>query len=120
MKQLSKKQPRKAAAGLMERTVGLDLGDRYSHYCMLAGTGELVEEGRVASTEAALQKQFGGESPMRIALEAGTHSPWVSRLLSGLGHEVNTFRQSMFGCGLTKFKIFLQRASSVVPPATRH
>jgi transposase len=88
MKQLSKKQPRKAAAGLMERTVGLDLGDRYSHYCMLAGTGELVEEGRVASTEAALQKQFGGESPMRIALEAGTHSPWVSRLLSGLGHEV--------------------------------
>ncbi len=24
----------------------------------------------------------------RIALETGTHSPWVSRLLSELGHEV--------------------------------
>ena len=25
---------------------------------------------------------------MRIALEAGTHSPWISRLLMALGHEV--------------------------------
>jgi transposase len=88
MKQLSKKQPQRAAVGIVERTVGLDLGDRYSHYCMLARTGELVEEGRITSTEAGLRKQFSGESPMRIALEAGTHSPWVSRLLSGLGHDV--------------------------------
>jgi transposase len=71
-----------------ERTVGLDLGDRYSHYCIVTRHGEWIEEGRIQSTEAALLKQFGNEEPLRIALEAGTHSPWVSRLLGQLGHQV--------------------------------
>jgi len=88
MKKLSKKQPRSAAGRKPEQTVGLDLGDRYSFYCVLTGDGELVEEGRLQSTEAALRKQFTDDARMRIALEAGTHSPWVSRLLAELGHEV--------------------------------
>jgi transposase len=71
-----------------ERTVGLDLGDRYSHYCIVTRRGDCMEEGRIQSTEAALRKQFGNEEPLRIALEAGTHSPWVSRLLEQLGHQV--------------------------------
>jgi len=66
----------------------MDLGDRYSHYCVLTRDAELVEEGRLQSTEAGLRKQFGSELRMRIALEAGTHSPWVSRLLESFGHEV--------------------------------
>jgi transposase len=69
-------------------TVGLDLGDRYSHYCFLNEDRELVEEGRIQSTEAALRQHFEGEPRMRIALECGTHSPWVSRLLKTLGHQV--------------------------------
>jgi transposase len=88
MKKLSKKQPRSAGSIKPDRTVGLDLGDRYSHYCILTSEGELIEEGRIQSTEAALRKQFADQDRMRIALEAGTHSPWVSRLLSELGHEV--------------------------------
>src|SRR5450631_2914830 len=88
MKQLIKKQSHSTAGDKSEHTVGLDLGDRYSFYCVLTGAGELMEEGRIQSTEAALVKQFGGDGPMRIALEAGTHSPWVSRLLNELGHEV--------------------------------
>ncbi len=88
MKQLIKKHPRSTSAVRPERTVGLDLGDRYSFYCMLTGDGDLVEEGRIGSSEAALRKQFGDEPRMRVALEAGTHSPWVSRLLGDLGHEV--------------------------------
>ncbi len=87
MKQLIKKQPR-TANHKPERVAGLDLGDRYSHYCVLTGDGELVEEGRLQSTEASLRKQFANEPRMRIALEAGTHSPWVSRLLESFGHEV--------------------------------
>jgi len=71
-----------------EMTVGLDLGDRYSHYCLLNGDGLVIEEGRIQSTEAALRRHFEGEACLRIALEVGTHSPWVSRLLSGLGHQV--------------------------------
>ena len=88
MKQLSKKQPRSIAGSKPERIAGLDLGDRYSHYCVLTQDAELVEEGRLQSTEAGLRKQFANEPRMRIALEAGTHSPWVSRLLEGFGHEV--------------------------------
>ncbi len=73
-----------------EREVcGLDLGDRYSRLCVLDGeTGEVVEEGRIATTEVALRRRFSSAGPMRVALEAGTHSPWVSRVLSECGHEV--------------------------------
>src|ERR1035438_6368182 len=88
MKKISKQQRALAAESKPERVVGLDLGDRYSHYCMLTGSGELMEEGRIRSTVAALDKQFGNEPRMRIALETGTHSPWVSRLLESQGHQV--------------------------------
>jgi len=50
--------------------------------------GDVVEEGRMQSTEAALRRHFEDEPEMRIALECGTHSPWVSRLLTALGHQV--------------------------------
>lgn len=69
-------------------TVGLDLGDRFSQVAVLDPDGEVIEEGRVATTEAGLRQRFSGCGGMRIALEAGTHSPWVSRLLAGFGHEV--------------------------------
>lgn len=68
-------------------TVGLDLGDRFSHYCMLNQDGEVVEEGRVQTTEAAFREHFEDVSRMRIAMECGTHSPWVSRLVEKLGHQ---------------------------------
>lgn len=69
-------------------TVGLDLGDRYSHYCLLNEDCEVVEEGRMQSTENAFRRHFEGEPRQRIALECGTHSPWASRLLKKLGHQV--------------------------------
>ena len=68
-------------------TVGIDLGDRFSHYCLLNTDGDVIEEGRMQSTEAALRRHFEGEPQLRIALECGTHSPWVSRLLKTLGHQ---------------------------------
>src|SRR5438874_6441953 len=69
-------------------TIGLDLGDRSSCYCVLDETGSIVLEQRVATTPKALPATFGAMPRSRIALETGMHSPWVSRLLSGLGHEV--------------------------------
>ena len=71
-----------------EMTVGIDLGDRFSRYCMVNGDGEVIEEGRMRTTGAALERHFAGEARQRIALECGTHSPWVSRLLQEMGHEV--------------------------------
>jgi transposase len=68
-------------------TVGLDLGDRYSQFCLLDADGTVVEEGRLRTTVDALQRYFAARQPMRIVVEVGTHSPWVSRLLEECGHE---------------------------------
>jgi len=70
------------------RTIGVDLGDRNSWYCVLDGVGQIQLEQRVRTSTKAFQEVFGGMSRSRIALETGTHSPWISRLLSELGHEV--------------------------------
>jgi len=69
-------------------TVGLDLGDRCSWYCVLDEAGRVLLEQRVSTTPKALREVFGGMPGSRIALETGMHSPWVSRLLSEVGHEV--------------------------------
>jgi len=71
-----------------KRTTGLDLGDQYSYYYTLDAAGENVESGRVKTTREGVEKRFGGQEAARVVIEAGTHSPWVSRLLAGLGHEV--------------------------------
>src|SRR5262252_8949896 len=69
-------------------TIGLDLGDRNSWYCVLDEAGQIQLEQRVRTNAKALQEVFGTMPRSRIALEIGTHSPWISRLLSELGHEV--------------------------------
>src|SRR5271157_4078581 len=69
-------------------TIGLDLGDRSSWYCVLDEAGEVLLEQKLSTTPKAMEEVFGGMPRSRIALETGQHSPWVSRHLSGLGHEV--------------------------------
>jgi transposase len=69
-------------------TVGLDLGDRNSWYCVVDEAGQIQLEQRVRTTEKALREVFGAMPRSRIALEIGTHSPWISRLLKELGHDV--------------------------------
>lgn len=69
-------------------TIGLDLGDRSSCYCVLDEHGAIQREARTATTKKGLCQVFGALPPSRVALEAGTHSPWVSRLLCQLGHAV--------------------------------
>src|SRR5215472_5362704 len=69
-------------------TIGLDLGDRSSWYCVLDDSGEVIAEHKLGTTPKAMQESFEAIPRSRIALETGTHSPWISRLLSELGHEV--------------------------------
>src|SRR6201987_6090289 len=69
-------------------TIGLDLGDRWSFYCVLDELGEIVREEKLPTTPEAMKRTFERVPASRIALETGTHSPWVSRLLTQLGHEV--------------------------------
>ena len=69
-------------------TIGSDLGDRNSWCCVLDEAGQIPREQRVRTNAKALREVFGALPRSRIALEIGTHSPWISRLLSELGHEV--------------------------------
>ena len=68
--------------------MGLDLGDRFRYYCVLDDTGEVVLENSMPTTPKAMKQVFGSMPRSRIALETGAHSPWVSRVLTALGHEV--------------------------------
>jgi transposase len=76
-------------------TIGLDLGDRSSWYCVLDERGEILLEQRLGTTPKAMKEVFGGMPRSRIALETGMHSPWVSRALSELGHEVIVLMRAM-------------------------
>ncbi|MGP8175908.1 MAG: IS110 family transposase [Terracidiphilus sp.] len=68
--------------------MGIDLGDRSSRYCILNQDGEVIRAASVATTKKDLNRVFGALPHSRVVLEVGTHSPWVSRHLRSLGHEV--------------------------------
>ncbi len=72
----------------LETTIGIDLGDVWSHYCTLNQDGEVVDHGRFRTTPKAIEKWFTDVPPARVAMEAGTHSIWISEQLEELGHEV--------------------------------
>lgn len=69
-------------------TIGLDLGDRKSVTCEVDAVGRVVKRAVIATTRVAIIGYFGSRSRCRVVMEAGTHSPWVSRVLQELGHEV--------------------------------
>ena len=79
---------RKSIHKMQSLTIGMDLGDKTSRFCAISVDSEVVSEGGVATTRKAISEKFAGLKPCRIAIEVGTHSPWVSRLLVELGHEV--------------------------------
>lgn len=73
----------------MKMTAGLDLGDKYSYLCLIdTESGEVIEEGHLRTTPESLRRRFDSEQKLKVAIEVGTHSPWVSRLLEECGHEV--------------------------------
>ena len=70
-----------------EQLTGLDPGNWSSLCCFLNGAGEVVLEAKVATNPEAMPKTFEELPASRIALETAMHSPWLSRLLTDLGHE---------------------------------
>jgi transposase len=67
---------------------GIDLHQDKSDVCILSEDGEVMERATVRTSRRALSRYFGSRERMRIAVEAGGSSPWVSRLIEGCGHEV--------------------------------
>jgi transposase len=76
------------AASGMPSVIGLDLGDKWSRYCVLDCAGAILEEDRVRSSAESLRDRFGQLASTRMVIETGTHSPWVSRVLEVMGHSV--------------------------------
>jgi transposase len=66
----------------------MDLGDRYSEVCVVDAAGATVQTARVRTTPAGLTRWFATQAAALVVVEAGTHSPWVSRHLTALGHTV--------------------------------
>jgi transposase len=85
---IPQKETIKRQAACRHITIGIDIGDRWSHYCILDAEGEAVEEGRFRTTATSVGRQFQDVPAARIAIEAGTHSIWISEQLARYGHEV--------------------------------
>src|SRR5215208_1094 len=69
-------------------TIGLDLGDQTSRTYEVNAAGECEREATIITTVAGMTRYFEQRDRCRVVLEVGTHSPWVSRVLEHLGHEV--------------------------------
>jgi hypothetical protein len=82
-----RQNPKPAATAKRARqsvTIGMDLGDRNSRYCLLSDEGEILGEGQVATTKAGMTQKFGSLGRARIAIEVGTHfalgEPFVAKV----------------------------------------
>jgi transposase len=81
--------PKAIEAVATRLTIGLDVGDRRTHLCVLDHeTGEILEEGSFKTSEPVLRKRLSGYEHSRIALETGAHARWMAACLASMGHEV--------------------------------
>lgn len=69
-------------------TIGLDLSDRVSHYHVMRGDGTTLATGKVATQREELTRLFESWQGCRVVIEAGGHSPWISRLGSACGMDL--------------------------------
>jgi len=83
------KHPRGELRPNLDRlTVGVDLGDQWSNYCILGLEGETLAEGQLRTTQEDIAEFFQALNAARVVFEVGTHSPWVQDVICGCGHEV--------------------------------
>jgi transposase len=69
-------------------TVGVDLGDKWSNYCILGLDGETLVEGELQTSQQDFSEFFSAVMPARVVMEVGTHSAWARDVVAGCGHEV--------------------------------
>src|SRR6267378_1033286 len=69
-------------------TIGIDLGDRKSHFCVLNEQAQVIARGFLPTTITAFRREFESLPPSLVAIEAGAHSLWANQVLRVCGHEV--------------------------------
>ena len=72
----------------MSKVIGMDLGDKRNVAVVFSEDGEELGKGTFANTSKQVQRFFTKYPGAVVVMEAGTHSPWISRLLKSMGHEV--------------------------------
>ena len=75
-------------------TVGIDMGDTKHAICAIDASGEIIDERKIVNNRDALRRLSKKYPSARMVIEVGSHSPWTSRLLHSLGHEVFVVNQS--------------------------
>lgn len=73
---------------LMNKVIGLDLGDKQNVAVFFEEDGREHKAVRITNTKSAMTKHFSQHPGAIVVMEAGTHSGWVSRLLLSMGHDV--------------------------------
>lgn len=73
---------------LTDITVGIDLGDKKHAICALDANGIIIEERKITNHKESLRRLSQKYPTARMVMEVGSHSPWISRFLKSLGHEV--------------------------------
>lgn len=73
----------------MSKVAGMDLGDKEHVVVVFNEEGEEVEVRKFANTSRQVQKFFAKHAGAVVVMEAGSHSAWISRLLTSMGHEVH-------------------------------
>lgn len=72
----------------LERTIGLDLGDKKHAFCVLDAKGGIAGQGSLVNERPALAELAAKHPGAKVVMEAGSHSPWVSRFLESQGMKV--------------------------------
>ena len=102
------KEAPKLKAVLYDETVayyiGIDIGDKKSHYCILDKGPDIAAQGSFTTLPSEFESYFKAIPRSRIALEVGTHSPWISALLEKLGHVVIVANPRKIGGGKKRRK----------------
>jgi transposase len=88
----------------VEYYIGIDLGDKKSHYCILDKDTNIVANDGLATTVIEFELYFKAIPRSRIAIEVGTHSPWAGALLEKLGHVVIVANPRKIGGGKKRRK----------------
>ncbi len=86
--QLETERKRLRQAGEIGGVAGVDIGDKRSYVRLVGLDGELLEEVKLPTRPAAIEKYFRSWPRLRVVLESGGQTNWIRRLIAGLDHEV--------------------------------
>lgn len=67
---------------------GIDLHQMETEICVVDEDASVIERSRIKTSRKSLTRRFDGQARMKVVMEAGGSSPWVSRLIEEMGHEV--------------------------------